>query len=403
MANKKTVGIPGFAGVAVVLGIEIAACALLVAMFLESGGAVLIGVVVLVAVLVLLNKKFHSASDKIQKTFVANKVIAAVVAAILVLLLPILLRTSPYWIFILITGLLFVIASLGLNLQLGSTGMMNLAGAAFYAFGAYSAGLLALRLGLPPWLTIPLAALIAGLFSILLFIPALKTKGHYLGLVTIAFQYMVQILVENMEWTGGPQGLMNIPLFKIFGYSFNSTTNLFGMTLHPYTNFYYLVVVVTVLVAFVCYRIYRSWVGVTLATIRDDEVAAKTNGVILSRWKLVIFVLGNCFIGLAGALYSHIVGFISPPNFAFDKSLVMVSIVILGGMDNIFGIIIGAMLLIVLPEKLRFIQDYRYLIYGLVLMITLIFKPRGLLPFVPRNYTDLIDRAKKKLATVAGK
>jgi branched-chain amino acid transport system permease protein len=107
---------------------------------------------------------------------------------------------------------------------------------------------------------------------------------------------------------------------------------------------------------------------------------------------LVIFVLGNCFIGLAGAFYSHMVGFISPPNFTFEKSLVMVSIVILGGMDNIFGIILGSLLLIVLPEKLRFVQDYRFMIYGIVLVVMLIFKPRGLLQFVPRSFASLIRR-----------
>jgi ABC-type branched-subunit amino acid transport system permease subunit len=150
--------------------------------------------------------------------------------------------------------------------------------------------------------------------------------------------------------------------------------------------------------------LYRSWVGVTTATIRDDEVAARTNGVKINYWKMIIFVLGNCFIGLAGAFFAHLLGFISPPNFVFDRSLVMVSIVILGGMDNVYGIILGAILLMTLPEKLRFIQEYRFLIYGLLLIIMLIFKPKGLLPFVPRNYQDLIQKGKLiKTAAAANK
>jgi len=144
-------------------------------------------------------------------------------------------------------------------------------------------------------------------------------------------------------------------------------------------------------------------VGVTAATIRDDEVAARTNGVRINYWKLVIFVLGNCFIGLAGAFFAHLIGFISPPNFVFDRSLVMVSIVILGGMDNVFGIVLGSILLITLPEKLRFIQEYRFLIYGLLLIIMLIFKPKGLIPFVPRDYKDLLAKAKSKLTAPATK
>ena len=133
-------------------------------------------------------------------------------------------------------------------------------------------------------------------------------------------------------------------------------------------------------------RIYQSWVGVTLATIRDDEIAAQTSGVEVNKWKLIAFSFGNFFIGIAGAFYAHMVGFISPPNFVFEKSLVMVSIVILGGMDNVAGVVLGALLLILLPEKLRFISDYRFLIYGLVLIVMLIFRPRGILPFKARGY-----------------
>lgn len=377
---------------ALVLGVEILIFALVMALFLVNAGWFLAVEVLLVVGLIVLAQRKPEISRRIRTAFKEDRIASWAGIAVLLIIVPFLLRASPYWLFILITAGLYIIAGLGLNLQLGSTGMMNLASAAFMAFGAYTAGLLSLNFGWPTGLTLIMGALVTGLFSILLFIPVLKTKGHYLALVTIAFQFMVVILVENMDWTGGPQGLKNIPLFNFFGYSFNSDIKLFGLTLHHYTNYYFFMLVLVGLVALVCHRIYHSWVGVTLSTIRDDEVAAKTNGVQVNYWKLVIFVLGNCFIGLSGAFYSHMVGFISPPNFQFDKSLVIVSIVILGGMDNIFGVILGAILLIVLPEKLRVIQDYRFMIYGLVLVVMLILQPKGIIPFQPRDYKALLKR-----------
>lgn len=387
----------GRSGIWMVLGVEVVVYALLMGLFLIEGGWILIVDVVLAVAATQAFRRLPRLRERIMTAFRNHSKAAVICAVVLLLVVPMVLQSSPYWLFILITAGLYIIAALGLNLQLGSAGMMNLAAAAFMAFGAYAAGLLALDLGVPPWLTIIAGSLITGLFSVLLFIPVLKTKGHYLALVTIAFQFMVVILLDNLEFTGGPQGLKNIPPFELFGYSFATTINLGFTYFHFYTNYYYLVLLLVVLLAIVAQRIYQSWVGVTLATIRDDEVAAKTSGVQINKWRLLIFVLGNCFIGLSGALYSHMVWFISPPNFTFEKSLVLVSIVILGGMDNIFGIIVGSLLLVVLPEKLRVISDYRFLIYGLVLVVMLIFQPKGIIPFKVRDYLGILqDRLKRK-------
>jgi ABC-type branched-subunit amino acid transport system permease subunit len=398
--NKSTLAGP--LGIPVVLLIEAIAFALVMAIFMVKSGWILIVDIVLGAAILFILSKAPRLKAGIGAAFSHNQIAAGLGALVLLLLPPFLLVKNAYWLFVVINALIFIIACLGLNLQLGSTGMMNLAGAAFMAFGAYTAGLLSLNAGWPSWATLLAGAIVTGLFSILLFIPVLKTKGHYLALVTIAFQFMVVILVENMEFTGGPQGLKNIPFLTFLGYSFNDPIKLGFITLHKYANYYYLALALAFIVGLICYRIYHSWVGVTAATIRDDEVAARTNGVRINYWKLVIFVLGNCFIGLSGAYFAHLIGFISPPNFVFDRSLVMVSIVILGGMDNVFGIIVAAILLITLPEKLRVIQEYRFLIYGLLLVIMLIFKPRGLLPFVPRDYKDLLKKAKTKLTVPAG-
>ncbi len=402
MTEKTLTGFRGPIAYAVIFGIEIAVFALFILMMLDPGGTVLAIDLVLVAAVIFFMRRNRSFSQKLSATFAAYR--RAVIGGLIVLLLavPFTLVSNPYWLLNVITAGIFVIACLGLNLQLGSTGMMNLAGAAFYAFGAYSAGLLALNLKLPPILTVPLGAIITGVLSILLFIPVLRTKGHYLALVTIAFQFMVVIGVENMEWTGGPQGLKNIPLFSLGGYSFNNFIKLGFTTLPSYANFYFLMLVIVFLLVIVINRLYHSWVGNTLSTIRDDEIAAKTSGVVINRWKLMMFVIGNSFIGLAGAFYAHMIGFISPPVFGFDKSLLMVSIVILGGMDNLLGIVVGAILLIIMPEKLRFIQDYRYLIYGLVLIFMLLFRPQGLLPFKLRDYFEFV-RGKKTAKAAGGK
>jgi ABC-type branched-subunit amino acid transport system permease subunit len=398
--DKNT--LKGPIGIILVLVLEVILFALLMAIFLIEGGWILIAEIVLGVAAIYFMKKNRKIGEQVQELFAAHKTSAWIGLFILLILVPFLLRSSAYWIFVIVNAGMFMLACIGLNLQLGSTGMMNLAGSAFMAFGAYTAGLLAINFGWPAWATLLAGALVTGLFSILLFIPVLKTKGHYLALVTIAFQFMVVILAENMEWTGGPQGLKNIPLLSFFGYSFNNDLNLGFVTLSKYANFYYLLVAILAVVLIAANRIYHSWVGVTLSTIRDDEVAAQTNGVRVNYWKLIIFVLGNCLIGLSGAYFAHLIGFISPPNFSFDRSLVMVSIVILGGMDNIAGIILGSLLLIILPEKLRVIQDIRFLVYGLVLIVMLIFKPKGIIPFVPRDYKGLLSRIKAPVKSQEG-
>jgi ABC-type branched-subunit amino acid transport system permease subunit len=400
--GEKQKDLTGPRTIAALWGIEIVVYGLFLALILVPGGWIMIAEILLLVAAAVYLRRDPAIVTRIRELFAANARLAWVGAIVLVLLIPFFVASSPYWLFTIILAGLFLTACLGLNLQLGSTGMVNLASAAFYAVGAYTAGLLALNLGWPTWLALLLGALAAGLFSALLFVPVLKTKGHYLALVTIAFQFMVTILLDNQEWTGGPQGLKNIPLFSIVGYSFNNSINLGFIQLPSYANFFYLMLLMVAAVGIASQRIYNSWVGVTLSTIRDDEIAAQTFGVKVNRWKLIIFSLGNCFIGLAGAFYAHLVGFISPPNFTFEKSLVMVSIVILGGMDNVFGVILGSLLLIILPEKLRVVQEYRFLIYGLVLIVMLIYRPRGLLPFVPRDYLELARRVWREKVAPAG-
>lgn len=383
---------PGL-GIATVLAVEWGIFLLFLALILFQGGWILVAEVILAVAVFYYLRQYPAIRETIRAQFDIHRGVALAGAALAIVVFPFTMQGNAYWLYNVVIAGTFIIATLGLNLQLGTGGMVNLAGAAFYGVGAYTAGLLALSWGWPPWLTLLCGGLVTAFSSILLFVPVMKTKGHYLALVTIAFQFIVVILLDNLEFTGGPQGLKNIPLFSLFGYSFNTEVNLFGLTFPTYVNFYFLMVVLAVVTIIIANRIYQSWVGVTLATIRDDEIAAKTSGVEINKWKLIAFSVGNFFIGLSGAFFAHMVGFISPPNFGFEKSLVMVSIVILGGMDNVAGVILGAILLILLPEKLRFISDYRFLIYGMVLMLMLIFRPRGILPFRVRDYAGFPPRA----------
>ena len=384
------------AGIAIVLGVVWGIFLLFLAMILIQGGWILVAEVVLALALIYYLKRNPDIETTIKTQFDIHRGAAIVGAAAALLIFPFTMYNNAYWLYNVVIAGSFIVATLGLNLQLGSGGMVNLAGAAFYGVGAYTAGLLALSWGWPPWLTLLCGGIVTAISSILLFIPVMKTKGHYLALVTIAFQFIVVILLDNLEFTGGPQGLKNIPLFSLFGYSFNTEVKLFGLSFPTYVNYYLLILLLAVVTIIVANRIYQSWVGVTLSTIRDDEIAAKTSGVQVNKWKLIAFSFGNFFIGISGAFYAHMVGFVSPPNFVFEKSLVMVSIVILGGMDNVAGVVLGALLLILLPEKLRFISDYRYLIYGLVLIVMLIFRPKGILPFKVRDYARLVSGADLK-------
>jgi len=236
MTENSKHKLAGPMGIPFVLLLEAVVFFAVMAIFLIEGGWILIAEIIVGAAVLILLKKVPGVKTGLKEAFTAHKTVATIGALVLLLLPPFLLVKSAYWLFILINAIMFIIACLGLNLQLGSTGMMNLAGAAFMAFGAYTAGLLALNAGWPSWATLLAGAVVTGLFSIILFIPVLKTKGHYLALVTIAFQFMVVILVENVEFTGGPQGLKNIPYLTFFGYSFNEAINLGFITLHKYAN-----------------------------------------------------------------------------------------------------------------------------------------------------------------------
>jgi branched-chain amino acid transport system permease protein len=252
---------------------------------------------------------------------------------------------------------------------------------------------------MPALITIPAAGIVAAIFGAALYFPIYRTKGHYIALVSLAFQFIIVLALDNLAFTGGPQGLKSIPSISIFGYDFLSTPG----GLHFYTNYYYFTLLIVVLTVIFFHRLHNSWVGLTLSYIRDDEIAARCFGVNSSAWQLIAFMTGTFFMGIGGSIYAHMVGFISPPNFLFIESLAILAIVIIGGMDNIVGVIIGTAILVIVPEKLRVITEYRILLYGLILIIMLLFRPEGLLPMKAREYHDLlVTRLKRKTAEKSG-
>ncbi len=307
----------------------------------------------------------------------------------LIVVLPVILRSSPYWIFILTLAILWIIVALGINIQFGSAGIINLGAAAFYGVGAYTAGMLSTKLGVPPLLNLLLGAIMTMIIGSVLFIPVLKTSSYYLALVTIAFVMAFHALLNNAEWIGGAQGIVGIPLMSIGDYSFLQEINILGLKLPAQANFYYLALVLGGLLVLAASRLWNSWVGLTWNSFNEDtgdELSAQCMGVEVKKWSMIAFTVGNFYIGLAGAFYAHMTSYIAPPDITFYLSLLFLSAVILGGVDSILGVSVAAVLLVIMPEKLRALQQYWTIIFGIILVLMLILRREGLIPARVRTY-----------------
>jgi ABC-type branched-subunit amino acid transport system permease subunit len=284
-----------------------------------------------------------------------------------------------------VTVLIYTIATLGLNIQLGYAGVLNFAGASFFGIGAYTAAVLNAHTVVPHLLVLPIGGLIAALIGSLLLLPVLRTRGHYAAVVTIAFALLFKTFLEVNDVLGGPQGL-HVQGMNIFGWSLNDNMAIGDIDLSFYLG--YFVVGMAVLVgAFVLVRrLERSWIGLNLDALRLDETAAGCFGLDVARWKIIAFTLGNFLIGIAGALFGMVGGFVAPNNYTFADSLILVSIVLLGGIGNPWGLAVATVIVVVVPEKLQTIQEYRFLLYALLVIAVLLFRPEGLLPRPMRRY-----------------
>jgi branched-chain amino acid transport system permease protein len=368
------------------IAVEVIFFVLFVAFMLTDKLGKTIAFIIFFIFLGMLFMKWKKLNHAVIELFEEMKILAAAVFILMLFTLPFIFIKSPYLIHICVMAGLYAILALGLNFQLGSTNVVNFATAASYGIGAYTSALLAVHYHVPFWIGIFIGGSVASLFGLLLGIPCMKTKDYYLSLVTIAFGLIVYILLINFSWTGGPNGIPNIPPPSLLGHSFREPLSLFGSDLPFQSNYFYLIFVFVIGALFIAYRLHHSRVGLTWNAIREDEIAARCQGIDVTWYKILAFCIDAFFGGVTGTVYAHYIGFISPENFAFIVSVVVVTMVILGGMDNIFGVIIGAVLLTILPEKFRAFEDFRLLIYGVIVVTMLMFRPQGIFPQKLRVY-----------------
>jgi len=291
------------------------------------------------------------------------------------LILPAVLK--DYYLDVLIMAGIYVLLAVGLNVIVGFAGLLTLGFAAFYAIGAYTYAILNTKLGLGFWPSLPLAASFAAMTGVLLAIPALRLKGDYLAIVTLGFGEIVRLVLNNWDsFTNGPNGITGIEPPFFFGFSLGSLK-----------AYYYLVFLFVIVSVIVIRRVEASRIGRAWIAIKENEIAAATMGIDTTKYKLYAFAFGTFWAGAAGILFAAKMRFISPESFTFMESVLILSMVILGGLGNTYGAVFGAFILVLLPEMLREVQQYRMLLLGMGLVILMVFRPQGLIGGTKRVHT----------------
>ncbi|MBK7659358.1 MAG: ABC transporter ATP-binding protein [Betaproteobacteria bacterium] len=343
------------------------------------------------------------------RTHPQAKWIGLALIAIALLALPfVLAMAGTAWVRITNLAILFVLLSLGLNIVVGFAGLLDLGYIAFYGVGAYVYALLAsphFGLHLPWWTILPIGAAVACLFGVMLGAPTLKLRGDYLAIVTLGFGEIIRIFLNNLSepfnLTNGPKGIATIDSIKVMGLDFANTTALGDLAVSGTIKYYYFLLAVLVVVIVVNLRLQDSRIGRAWEAIREDEMAARAMGINTTRMKLLAFAMGASFGGVAGGMFSAIQGFISPESFILTESVMVLAMVVLGGMGNIWGVILGAILLSFVPEILRYtvtpLQQWlfgrsivdpeviRMLLFGLAMVVMMLVRPAGLLPSAVRK------------------
>ena len=332
----------------------------------------------------------------------------ALVAIALALLPFVAALAGQAWVRILNFAMLYIMLALGLNIVVGFAGLLDLGYIAFYAVGAYVYALLAsphFGLHLPFWIILPLGAGIACIFGVLLGAPTLKLRGDYLAIVTLGFGEIIRIFLNNLNApvniTNGPQGINLIDPFHVGPFSLAGTDTLLGVTFSGPQKYYYVLLLITLGVIVVNLRLQNSRLGRAWEAIREDEIAAKAMGINTRNVKLLAFAMGASFGGVAGAIFSATQQFVSPESFGLFESVIVLAMVVLGGMGHIPGVILGAVLLTLLPELLRYTMEplqhalfgrvlvdaetIRLLVFGIALVAIMLYRPAGLWPSAVRK------------------
>ncbi len=344
--------------------------------------------------------------------------IALIAAALVALPFVLGMGGGQAWVRIVNFAILYVFLALGLNIVVGFAGLLDLGYIAFYAVGAYAWALLAsphFGLHLPVWAILPIGALLACFFGVVLGSPTLKLRGDYLAIVTLGFGEIVRIFLNNLNApvniTNGPQGINLIDPVSLGGFRFAGNSDLLGLTLNGPQKYYFLLVALAILIVVINLRLQHSRIGRAWQAIREDEIAAKAVGIDTRNLKLLAFAMGASFGGVAGGIFAAMQGFVSPESFSLIESIMVLAMVVLGGMGHIPGVILGAVLLAILPEALRYgvgpaqmalfgktlvdPESLRMLIFGLALVLVMRFKPAGLWPS-PERQRELADAAGRK-------
>ena len=344
-----------------------------------------------------------------------NRKVVYLAGAVALIVLPLLLQLAGNaWVRIADMALLYVLLALGLNIVVGFAGLLDLGYVAFFAVGAYMFALLASPhltetfpavaalfpngLHTPLWIVVPLGALIAGAFGVLLGTPTLKLRGDYLAIVTLGFGEIIRVFMNNLDHplniTNGPRGISQIDSIKFFGLDLGKPLTLGDYTIASVSLYFYLFLVLVLVSVLVCHRLQTSRIGRAWMAIREDEIAAKAMGINTRNMKLLAFGMGATFGGVSGAMFASFQGFVSPESFSLMESVMIVAMVVLGGMGHLPGVVLGAVLLSVMPEALRYLAGplqsltggrldasiLRQLLIALAMIIIMLLRPRGLWP-----------------------
>ncbi|NLI33236.1 MAG: branched-chain amino acid ABC transporter permease [Deltaproteobacteria bacterium] len=285
-------------------------------------------------------------------------------------------KAISHYVDVMVFAGIFTIVCLGISLLMGYAGQISMAQAAFFGIGAYTSGILTARFGLNPWAAMPAGALLAALVAWVVGIPALRLKGHYLAMATLGFGVIVHIVLsEEVAWTGGPSGMVDIPGLQVV-----------GLKLKSELGWYYLVWTVVFLVLLFCFHILHSRVGRALRAIHEEESAAEAMGVPTARYKVQVFVLSAVLASLAGSFYTHYVTCLNPSSFNLMWSIRFILMVMVGGMQSLWGALLGTVLMtFVGNEWLHVFADFEVLVYGAILLLVALFLPKGLVSLVPRR------------------
>lgn len=291
---------------------------------------------------------------------------------------------NRYWVDVLNNVGMYAILGLSLNLIVGHTGLFNLGHAAFYAMGAYTAAILNTSFHIPLLWLIPVSGLTAGIFAAIIARPIIHLRGDYLCIVTIGVGEIMRIALINDVFgiTGGANGIFGI-----------SRPEIFGFKIRKPDEFFYLIWFFVALTIFLFYRLEQSRFGRALNYLREDEVAAEGSGINTAHYKLAAFILGAAWAGMVGTIYAGKMTIISPESFNFWESVIMFTLIILGGSGSIPGVILGAFLLIGLPECFRGLANARMMVFGAAMVAMMIFRTQGIIPPLPRRFPlDKIDK-----------